>query len=165
MPLFQGYVCNSFWDGINLPSILTFLKKTDWWNQWFAHLWEVCTFHVKIEHLHIWRRHVCTIVVDVFLKICTFEGNMFAQMWLFGHLRFFAHFTAPQPARLHTITNWRNEWWTNGKSLNTHKLPDELILGGTIDRFTNIFRFYALLSNRPSNQRACLTFADMATAN
>ena len=37
-----------------------------WWKQWFAHLWDVCTFHVKIVPLHIWRRHVCTLVVDVF---------------------------------------------------------------------------------------------------
>ena len=47
----------------------------------------VCTFHVKIEHLHIWRRHVCTLVVDVLLQICTFEGALFVQMWLFAHLR------------------------------------------------------------------------------
>ena len=49
-------------------------------------LWDVsCTFHVKIEPLHIWRRHVCILAVDVFLKICTFEGAVFAQMWLFAH--------------------------------------------------------------------------------
>ena len=51
-------------------------------------LWDVsCTFHVKIESLHIIRRrYVCTLVVDVFfffffffLQICTFEGTVFTQ--------------------------------------------------------------------------------------
>ena len=70
--------------------------------QWFAHLWDVsCTFHIKIEPLHIWWRHVCTLAVDVYFTdlhiwgrrvctnvvVCTFEGKMFAQMWLFAHLR------------------------------------------------------------------------------
>ena len=60
---------------------------------------------------------------------------------------------------IYTITNWRN------KSLNTHNFPDECILGGTIDRFANIFKFYVLLANRLNNQKACPMFADMATAN
>ena len=54
-------------------------------------LWDVsCTVHVKIEPLHISRRHVSTLVVDVFflLQICTYEGAVFAQMWLFVHLWF-----------------------------------------------------------------------------
>ena len=52
------------------------------------HFWRwVCTFHVKIEPLHIWGRHVCTLVVDVFLQICTFVGAVFAQIGLFAHLR------------------------------------------------------------------------------
>ena len=54
--------------------LIFFFMQTDSWWKWFAHLWDVsCTFHVNIEPLHIWRRHVC-IVVDVFLQICTYEG-------------------------------------------------------------------------------------------
>ena len=73
-------------------------------------LWDVCTFHVKIEPLHIWRRHVCTLVVDGVLLICTFDGAVFAQMWLFAHFEgkmfaqmcLFAHLWYFQISRLHT---------------------------------------------------------------
>ena len=47
----------------------------------------VCTFHVKFYICTFWRRHVCTLVVDVFIQICTFEDALFVQMWLFAHLR------------------------------------------------------------------------------
>ena len=46
-----------------------------------------CQLHISRQNLHIWRRHVCFLAVDVFFKICTFEGAVFAQMWLFAHLK------------------------------------------------------------------------------
>ena len=36
-----------------------------------------------MELSHIWWRHVCILVVDVFFYII--EGAVFAQMWLFAH--------------------------------------------------------------------------------
>ena len=60
-------------------------------NLTFAHLTASC-LHISgwcifliffITDLHIWGRRVCTNVV-----VCTFEGKMFAQMWLFAILWF-----------------------------------------------------------------------------
>ena len=47
--------------------------------------WYIYIYIYIFTDLYIWGRHVCTNVVA-----CTFEGEMFAQMWVF------AHFTAPQ---------------------------------------------------------------------
>ena len=38
----------------------------------------ICGWYIFTD-LHIWGRHVCTNVV-----VCTFEGEMFAQMWFHG---------------------------------------------------------------------------------
>ena len=61
----------------------------------FAHLTASCLhisgWYIFFTYMHIWGRSVCTNVV-----VCTFQGKMFAQMWLFAHLWVFAHFTAPQ---------------------------------------------------------------------
>ena len=98
--------------------------------QRFAHLWDVCTFHVKIEPLHIWRRHVCTLAVDVFLQICTFEGAVFATkcgcLHIWGQnvctnlvvctFVVSAHFTALQGAI-------RTLWSLNTKPLETSPPP------------------------------------------
>ena len=90
-----------FWDGFKLPSIWSI----DEYNGLHNNLWDVCTFHVKIDPLHISRRDVCTLMVDVYIflqictnvGVCTFEGEMFAQMWVFAHFVVFCTFHGSTP--------------------------------------------------------------------
>ena len=71
-------------------------------NWTFAHLTALC-LHISgwcifYRFAQFCGRRVCTNVV-----VCTFEGEMFAQMWLFAHFVVFAHFTAPQGLSLSII--------------------------------------------------------------
>ena len=84
-----------FWDRINLPSILYFFWSKLIFNEnndftlFVGWQFNIEPLHISdwcilfyFTYLHFWGRRVCTNVV-----VCIFEGAVFAQIWMFAHLK------------------------------------------------------------------------------
>ena len=65
------------------------LATPSWWKQWLHILWDVsCTFHVKIEHLHILTAS-CLHINGwcIFTDLHILRAPRMHKMWMFAHLR------------------------------------------------------------------------------